>query len=170
MQSCSRSLRWRGTPAFQAGGQGFDSPREHSGAGHDSAFPCLTSRAGMDLRRCHRQFPPACGCRGGAFLRPQSTPTGVIARRTTGCPAARGDRRVGALLRQELAGSNPVGGPVHREHPGQREHVGALDTGSASTVFRSPSLIPWPSSWSHPSPLEPEVRVRIPAVGSVLPP
>jgi len=32
----------------------------------------------MDLRRCHRQFPPAGGRRGGAFLRPQSTPTGVI--------------------------------------------------------------------------------------------
>ena len=36
--------------------------------------------------------------------------------------------------------------------------------GPASTVFRSPSLISWPSSWSLPSPQEPEVRVRIPAV------
>ena len=80
-------------------------------------------------------FPQACGRRGGAFLRPQSTPTGVIARRTTGCPATRGDRRVGALLRQELAGSNPVGGVVHREHPGQREYEGTLDTGPAPTGF-----------------------------------
>jgi len=68
---------------------------------------------------------------------PQGTP-GVIARRAVGFPTTRGDRRVGALLRQELAGSNPVGGPVHREHPGQREHEGALDTGPAPTVFRSP--------------------------------
>ena len=73
---------------------------------------------------------------------------GVIARRTVSSPTARGDRRVGALLRQELAGSNPVGGTVHREHPGQREHEGALDTGPAPTVFRSPSFISWPSTES----------------------
>ena len=88
---------------------------------------------------------------------------GVIARRTVSSPTARGDRRVGALLRQELAGSNPVGGTVHREHPGQREHEGALDTGPAPTVFRSPSLILWPSRRSHPSTQEPELRGRIPA-------
>jgi hypothetical protein len=40
----------------------------------------------------------------------------------------------------------------------------------APTVSRSPSLIPWPSSWSHTSPQEPEVRVRIPAVDAVRPP
>ena len=75
---------------------------------------------------------------------------GVIARRTVSSPTARGDRRVGALLRQELAGSNPVGGTVHREHPGQREHEGALDTGPAPTVFRSPCR-QWPSIWSATS-------------------
>lgn len=141
------------------------------GAGHDSALPCLTSRAGTDLWRCHRQFPPAGGRRGGAFLRPQSTPTGVIARRAVSFPTTRGDRRVGALLRQELAGSNPVGGHQTIENIPDKESTWVLSTPDpAPTVFRSPSLITWPSSWSHTSPQEPEIRVRIPAVESVRPP
>lgn len=41
-----------------------------------------------------------------------------------------------------------------------------LTPGPALTVFRSPALITWPTSWSRPSPQEPEVRVRIPAWAS----
>jgi hypothetical protein len=102
------------------------------------------------------------GRRGGAFLRPQSTPTGVIARRAVSFPTTRGDRRVGALLRQELAGSNPVGGYQTIENTPDKESTWVPSTPDpAPTVFRSLSLIPWPSNWSVPSPQEPEIQVRI---------
>ncbi len=45
-----------------------------------------------------------------------------------------------------------------------------LDTGSRLDSFSVTALIRWPSSWSLPSPQEPEVWVRIPAVECIDPP
>jgi hypothetical protein len=75
-----------------------------------------------------------------------------------------GDRRVEALLRQELAGSNPVGGPSIENIPDKGSTRVLPTPDPAPTVSRSPALITWPTSWSHPSPQEPEIRVQIPAV------
>jgi len=74
-----------------------------------------------------------------------------------------GDRRVGALLRQELAGSNPVGGSSIENIPDKGSTRVLPTPDPAPTVFRSPALITWATSWSHTSPQEPEIRVQIPA-------
>ena len=48
-----------------------------------------------------------------------------------------GDRRIEVLLRQEFAGSNPVGGYFHRKQPEQREVIFLSTPGPASVVSRS---------------------------------
>ena len=160
----SRSLCWRETPAFRAGGRGFNSSREHSESTlcQRRGTAPLRSQYLSPVYRC--RFLLWRGRRDGAFLQP-ARHRANSPHRSVSLPATPryGDRRVEALLRQDLAGSNPVGGSSIENIPDKGSTRVLSTPGPASTVFRSPVFITWPTSWSRTLPQEPEIRVQIPA-------
>ena len=83
-----------------------------------------------------RSVPSACQARAHSPHRSVSFPA----------TPRRGDRRVEAFLRQDFAGSNPVGGSSIENIPDKGSTRVLPTPDPALTVFRSPPLITWPMS------------------------